>query len=277
MKDNNSPDDRLIGRRRVLRGVASAGLAAPGVMAASVSVGAETNPIGTEDAGIQKPVQKLLRNRNPRKAAQLMDKKGVEYDQTAIEMPIISNPKPEQDDDFSTQAEYNQSNSKFVQTVRLVSGSIYRSTLSWVLEYEGEILNACVDSAGPKDGVSVGFSGTYWEPVINSWEFGSNTTFGDRKTEGVIGLFDDPEFVPVTGCNGSILSKTPSLSRRSSWMKVDLRKKQAGTHNVYGTYAHTWNPFSLPSGVTFSISLGILSVSTGPNARYWKRRSDTNK
>ncbi|ELY76684.1 hypothetical protein [Natrinema pallidum] len=261
---------------------ASAGLASTGITAASVSVGAEKNPTGTEDAGIQKPVQQLLRNRNPEKAAQLMDKKGVEYDQTAVGMPLVLNQKPGEDnggedDGISTQAEYNKSNSQLVQTVRLVSGSIYRSTISWVLEYEGEIVNACVDSAGPKDGVSVGFSGAYWEPVNDSWRFGSNTTFDDRKTEGVIGKFDDPEYVPATGCNGGIRPKVPSLSRRSSWMKVDLRKKQSGKHNVYGTYAHTWNPFSLPSGVTFSISLGILSVSTGPNAQYWKRRSDVNK
>ncbi|MCL7417550.1 MAG: hypothetical protein M8354_06890, partial [Halalkalicoccus sp.] len=59
-------------------------------------------------------------------------------------------------------------------------------------------------------------------------------------------------------------------------MNVDIEKTEPGEHNIYGTYVHTWSPGGVPSGVSFSLAVGPIGVSTSRRTDTWTKRNDTN-
>lgn len=260
---NWSPSDTY-SRRGFITGTAAAavGLASPTVAVGAASDG---DGRGAEDVGILTAVETLLEEHNHEQAKRLLDKHDVEYSYNRVAMPRVSNGASDAGEGVSTQAEYDESPSWFSQFAFHNYDNVYRSHADWGLEFDSGS-DDDVDSAGPKDGVGLTVNGDYWEPVLDSWEFGEGTSLRkrDRYGRGIIGEFDDPE------------SSAPSWERQS-WQHLDFRKTESGEHNIYGTYVHSWNKFSAPGGITYGFGVGPITVGTSTSTGYWKQRSDVTE
>lgn len=252
-------------RRRIIRGTAAAaaGIASPAVTLGSASGG---DGHGAEEAGILTAVQELLNQHKHEQAKRLLDKQGVEYEHQRAAMPRISNGESDSGGGFSTQSEYDKDPSWFSQFAFHNYDNVYRSHADWGLEFDESGSDHKVDSAGPKDGIGLTVNGDYWEPVLDSWEFEEQTSLRkrDRYGRGIIGEFDDPE------------SGAPSWERQS-WQHLDFRKTESGEHNIYGTYVHSWNKYSVPGGITYGFGVGPITVGTSTSTGYWKKRSDVTE
>ncbi len=58
---------------------------------------------------------------------------------------------------------------------------------------------------------------------------------------------------------------------------AEFEKTEPGSHNIYGTYTHTWAPGGVPSGVSFSLAVGPIGVSISGGTDTWSKRSDNNR
>lgn len=115
------------------------------------------------------------------------------------------------------------------------------------------------ECSGPVDGIGITVNPDLWEPVLNSWEVDDRSSIGDRGSKGVISEFNDPD-----GPLGA------PYEDRTGNLQVDLEKTEAGSHNIYGTYTHTWNPGCIPGRVSFGLAVGPISVSVDLSTDYWK-------
>lgn len=239
---------------------AIAGLATPVV---SVGAAADEGTSGATDEDIEERVTTLLTEHRYAQAAELLSEHGVEFSHNNISMPSVYGGNTS-DSGFSIQSEFDKGPSWFHHFAFHDYGNVYRSHAGWGLEHDsGGDKN--VDSPGPKDGIGLTVSNALWEPVLNSWEFGDHTSLRkrDRYGRGIIGGFNDP-------------GSGAWSERCQSWQHLNFRKVDSGIHNIYGTYIHSWNKFSLPGGITYGFGWGPITASVGTTTDYWRKRSDVD-
>lgn len=267
--------DGSVGRRGFLRTAATATAAATGTAVLTAPAAAGRNSDGDAiDGHTEADVERAIRRGRPRKAAQLLGESGVAHTTERVAMPTAGEGDEGAGrgdpvgghDAVSSQSVYDGDDSSFWMYVWSRGGDVYRAYCSWELAFSG---TATIDGPGPADGVGITVSDAEWEPVLGSWQFGPGTSLRKRESLGVIGAFDDPDpYCDAYSCYW------PSEEQRSSWMQVDLRKKSDGRHNVYGTYAHTWQSGGFWGGAGFGLSPGPISVSPDLGVDYWRIRSD---
>lgn len=240
-------------RRSFLKKTAAATAALGTPMVSNV---AAKDPTGARNVGIENAVEQLLEKKKFGKADALLDKHGVKYDRNVVQLPKVQT----EEDDVSTQDEWNRSQSSFSHYSWLSYGDVYHSYLTWTLDGGGS-----AETSGPNDGVGATVNPDLWEPVLNSWEFSDRCSLHERGSKGVIGEFNDPD---------GPLDVTPD--ERDGHMSVDFEKTEPGDHNIYGTYTHTWNPFGVPGWASFSLAVGPIGVSVSGEVDTWDKRSDNN-
>lgn len=248
MKGNNSEK-----RRSFLKKTAAATVALGTPMVSSV---AADDSAGARNIGIENAVEELLEKRKFEQADALLDKHGVKYDGEVLRLPKVQG----EEDEVSTQDEWNKSQSSFSHYSWHSSGDIYHVYQTWTLDGGGS-----AETSGPNDGIGATVNPDLWEPVLNSWEFSDRCSLDKRGSKGVIGSFNDPDG-PMDA----------PYEDRTGWMSADFEKTEPGEHNIYGTYTHTWNPFGVPGGVSFSLAVGPIGVSASGGTDTWQKRSDSN-
>ncbi|HKL28701.1 MAG TPA: hypothetical protein VJ898_05470 [Natrialbaceae archaeon] len=249
VEDTNS---RSTDRRTVLTTV---GTAFVGLAAGVGSVAAKSES-SAKAAGIHTAVQRLLHNGNHRQARRLLEKHDIAHDVERRRMPSVGH--DEHKGDISKQDQWTKSESKFSHTSWRKAGDVYHSLAQWDLEKIGEW-----ETDGPKDAVGITFNPDLWEIVNGSWDFDDQSSLAKRGQKGIIVEYDDPR-------------KKDELADTTGWASIDYEKTEAGNHNVYGTYCHTWVPLGIPGWVSFSLSAGPIGVSTSGRVDTWKKRADNN-
>ena len=245
------------GRRTVLRSI-GAGIAGSAAVVGTAT--AEEPDTAASAIGIGEAVRSLIRQRKANQAVRLLEKHDVPYDGSTLAMPPVGIDHS----DVSIQDQWTKSASTFNHYTWLSSGDsdsgIFQASTSWNLNQEGNY-----ETDGPADGVGVTINPDLWEPVLNSWEFDNNSTLDERGSKGVIVDFDDPT-----------MNDDVDGSDTTGWFDVELEKTEPGSHNVYGTYVHTWLPGGMPGGVSFGLAVGPLSVSVSGSTDTWTKRDDNN-
>ncbi len=228
-----------------------------GLALATPAVGSVTadGSTGAAEIGIENSVTNLIQRGKFEQANRLLENHDVRYDANLVRMPAVGT-----EGDVGTQDEWNKSSSSFYHSSWNRYGDIYRSYAYWTLRDGGSY-----ECAGPGDGVGVTVNPDLWEPVLNSWEFDGRSTLDERGSKGVVTRFDDPEG-PADA----------PYSDRTGHLQVDLEKTESGSHNVYGTYTHTWLPGCVPGGVSFGLAVGPISVSASGGTDTWSKRADNN-
>ncbi len=247
-------------RRRVIKGL-GAGLAAATVPA-TVSARGEPSTAATE-VGIDTAVNKLLANGKTKQARQLLEKHGVPYTANEKQMPPTG-VDTEETDEVTIQDQWTKSASTLYHYSYLYSGDqdsgVFQSSIYWDLNQEGNY-----ETDGPDDGAGITVNPDLWEVVLNSWEFDNKSSLDQRGSKGVIVKYDDP------GQNDTSDVDT------TGYLRARFEKTEAGSHNLYGTYTHTWAPFGVPSGVSFSLAVGPIGVSISGGTDTWSKRADNNR
>ncbi len=210
---------------------------------------------GTEQAGIQNAVDRLLQNGRVEQANKLLKKHDIEHATTKRTMEH----SPEGP---STQDEWGKSESEWIRStwVEDESNDRYGSYLWWHLKGGG---CAC-DGAGPNDGVGLTLNPDNWNIDTGNRYSDEHTTLEDRDAEGRLWEYNDP-------------SSDSAFKRDDSKGIVKMsayRTEFDAPATIYGTYVHTWNPFGVPGNASFSLAVGPIGVSTGFNTHSWKRRID---
>lgn len=222
-----------------------------------VSSAAGKQPNGAREIGIENAVKKFIRKEKFGKADAMLEKHDVTFDRNVVRLPEAQ----AEEDEVSTEDEWNKSESSFSHySWEAYDGDFYHSFLTWTLDGGGS-----AETAGPDDGVGATVNPDLWEPILDSWEFSDRCSLDKRGSKGVIGAYNDP--------NGP--ADAPYEDRNGD-MSVDFEKTEPGEHNIYGTYTHTWNPFGVPGGVSFSLAVGPIGVSASGGTDTWDKRSDNN-
>jgi len=247
-------------RRKFLKS-AGVGLAGSAIFASqTVSANSDgTAPPSTEELGLTSEVQDLLSENKFEEAQGLLNDHGITNarDQTTREVEGTSTSGPT----MSPDAMYSKSDSTCDLIGYLKTGQIYHVYLSTRLNW-GK--GSPVDGHGPDDGYAISFSGSRWEYDGN---FSGKDLSGDidPNPNGVIS-----GFVPGDSGPGE-----PGDFNYYGHYEGDLEKRDNDQHNVFGHVVHTWSPFNVPGGVTFSVGIGSLSVSTSGGASSWKMPTPT--
>lgn len=134
---------------------------------------------GTEQAGIQNAVDRLLQNGRVEQANKLLKKHDIEHATTKRTMKH----SPEGP---STQDEWGKSESEWIRStwVEDESDDRYGSYLWWHLKGGG---CAC-DGAGPNDGVGLTLNPDNWNIDTGNRYSDEHTTLEDRDAEGRLGI-----------------------------------------------------------------------------------------
>jgi|GEM_PF-2450541 len=246
-------------RRRVIKGL-SAGLAAATVPA---TVSARDEQVtGAAEIGIRTRVNELLANGETRRARQLLEKHGVPYTANEKKMPATG-VDVETTDGVSDQDQWTKSESTLDHYSYLSSGDtdsgVFQSSMYWNLNKEGNS-----ETDGPDDGAGITVNPDLWEVVLDSWEFDNRSSLDKRGSKGVIVKYNDPW-------------QDDQYSDTTGYLRARFEKTEAGSHNLYGTYTHTWAPLGVPSGVSFSLAVGPIGVSASGATDTWSKRADNNE
>ena len=210
---------------------------------------------GAEQAGITNAIDRLLQNGRIEEVSKLLDAHDVEHATTRRTVGTSS-------DEVSTQDEWGKSESEFVRNTWVEDSwtDRYASYFWWELKGGG---CAC-DGAGPNDGVGLTLNPDNWNIDTGNRFSDEHSSLEDRDAEGRLWEYNDPS--------------SDSWSRRedsSGHCKMSAyRTEFDAPSTIYGTYIHTWNPFGIPGGASFSLAIGPIGVSTDINTHSWTMRVD---
>lgn len=112
--------------------------------------------------------------------------------------------------------------------------------------------------------MGISFSDDRWAYEPGTLLTGQHVSNFDPNPSGVIAEYDDV----AAWVDDPRDTMYPNFS-------VDLEKTESGQHNIYGHYAHTWCPVTCAGPVSFGISAGFFSISTGTGVNSWKKPSNT--
>jgi hypothetical protein len=262
---NRYSSESSITRRTALKTIGAGSISAVGFSGIGRAVGSKTEnqQTGAREIGIEKEVQAHLRDQEIEKAIELLDRNNVPYDSSTSEIST-SNSQETADGDFSTQAEFSRGKSKLNHTSYLSNDlrNLYGCTLNWDLNFGNQ---GKQETGGPPDGAGITVNPDLWELELGTYYFDNRSKLDKRGGQGLIVNFDDP--------NGP--HSTPNKWTNGS-LAAFFQKTEPGSHNLYGTYVHTWAPFGVPSGVSFSLAVGPIGVTTSGRTDTWTKREDNN-
>lgn len=258
MSDQNRSSS--INRRKFVTriGASMAGLTIP--LVGSATAQNKNNKVGAEDVGINTTVLELLKAGKHQKAEKLLTKHNIDYDSSFGMTPSDgTHESGNNSNQISTQDQWSRAMSWFYHTTWHNSGRTYQSYTQWDLNSPDPI-----DTAGPQDGIGITVNPDLWEIINYSWKSDNRSSLHKRGIKGVIFDFNDPN---DTGAGSSLTT---------GWGTVKIQKIERGNHNIYGTYAHTWNVGGVPGWASFGLNIGPISVSGNGAVDHWKKRKDNN-
>lgn len=248
---------REIGRRTVLKNVAIAsGIFGATSLTGQVAARIKETDQSMQEAGVADEVDSLIESGEVEEAVQLLEEANVNYSATRR---VFSFGSDSDDGDLQVTPDDDISRDS---TIYLIAGEynhpIYRTVLHLDLEGTGDLL----DCTGPDDGVGISYSDDRWRFDPRSEDLGPNMDHFDPNPEGCIAKYNDYAF--IAGFDDP------------THLRIDVEKLEAGQHNLYGHYAHTWIPCTpLGGSVSFGISVGALQVTPSGQTDYWKEPSNT--
>lgn len=254
----DKPDKGGLNRRQVLKsaGVMSASLATP-LVSSGVVRGAESSPSASE-VGIADTVSSLFKEGKHSEAIHLLEKHGVKHDGSVVRMPSIGSKASDSQERIGTQSEWDKSSSSFAHYSYHLRGNVYSTYATWTLRGGGSW-----ETSGPRDGIGITVNPDMWEPQLESWDWDNRSVRDNRGAKGVIVKFNDPDG-PLTA---------PS-SQRTGYLELQLEKTEPGSHNIYGTYVHSWLPFGVPGWISFELAIGPIVATASGGTDKWTKIND---